>query len=211
MDYLVSLCKEIVHKRKLILDLAKADFKKRFVGSYFGIVWMFLQPLATVIVYFCVFQLGFKSVPPVDYPYVLWLIPGIMPWFYFSEVLNSGTNCLQEYSYLVKKVVFRVEILPVIKMLSCMMVHGIFAIIMIVVFLPHTAQVQLVTDYLLYVCMFHALAGCDVFHQRYQCIFQRHGADYRNYAAVWDVDGTHYVGTGDTPQCACVADTTVKN
>ena len=47
MDYLVSLCKEIVHKRKLILDLAKADFKKRFVGSYFGIVWMFLQPLAT--------------------------------------------------------------------------------------------------------------------------------------------------------------------
>ena len=137
MDYLVSLCKEIVHKRKLILDLAKADFKKRFVGSYFGIVWMFLQPLATVIVYFCVFQLGFKSVPPVDYPYVLWLIPGIMPWFYFSEVLNSGTNCLQEYSYLVKKVVFRVEILPVIKMLSCMMVHGIFAIIMIVVFLAY--------------------------------------------------------------------------
>ena len=137
MNYLVSLCKEIVHKRKLILDLAKADFKKRFVGSYFGIVWMFLQPLATVIVYFCVFQLGFKSVPPVDYPYVLWLIPGIMPWFYFSEVLNSGTNCLQEYSYLVKKVVFCVEILPVIKMLSCMMVHGIFAIIMIVVFLAY--------------------------------------------------------------------------
>ena len=61
MNYLVSLCKEIVYKRKLILDLAKADFKKRFVGSYFGIVWMFLQPLATVLVYFCVFQLGFKS------------------------------------------------------------------------------------------------------------------------------------------------------
>lgn len=137
MNYLVSLLSEMFRKRKLILDLAAADFKKRFVGSYFGIVWMFLQPLATVLVYFCVFQLGFKSVPPVDYPYVLWLIPGIMPWFYFSDVLNSGTNCLQEYNYLVKKVVFRVEILPVIKLLSCMMVHGIFAVIMIVVFLAY--------------------------------------------------------------------------
>jgi teichoic acid transport system permease protein len=136
MNYLVSLLKEIITKRKLILELSKADFKKRFVGSYFGIAWMFLQPMATVLVYFFVFQMGFKSVPPVpNYPYVLWLIPGIVPWFFFSEVLNMGTGCLQEYNYLVKKVVFRVEILPVIKLISCFMVHGIFALIMIVVFL----------------------------------------------------------------------------
>ena len=44
MTYLISLLKEIVKKRRLIWDLAKADFKKRFVGSYFGIVWMFVQP-----------------------------------------------------------------------------------------------------------------------------------------------------------------------
>ena len=135
MGYVISLLKEIVAKRKLILDLAKADFKKRFAGSYFGIAWMFLQPLATVLVYFCVFQLGFKSTPPVDYPYVLWLIPGIVPWFFFSEVLNGGTNCLQEYNYLVKKMAFQVEMLPIIKMLSCFMFHAIFLVIMIVVFL----------------------------------------------------------------------------
>lgn len=136
MNYMVSLLKEIVKKRKLILDLAKADFKKRFVGSYFGVAWMFLQPLATVLVYFFVFQMGFKSTPPVpNYPYVLWLIPGIVPWFFFSEVMNQGTNCLQEYNYLVKKVVFQVEILPIIKMLSCLMVHLIFVIVMIVIFL----------------------------------------------------------------------------
>ena len=40
MNDLISLSKEIVKKRKLIWDLAKADFRKRFVGSYFGIVWM---------------------------------------------------------------------------------------------------------------------------------------------------------------------------
>lgn len=136
MNYLISLGKEVVKKRKIIWDLAKADFKKRFVGSYFGVVWMFIQPIVTVLIYFFVFQLGFKSVPPVpDYPYVVWLIPGIVPWFYFSEALNSGTSCLQEYNYLVKKVVFRVEILPIIKVMSCLLIHGIFVLIMVVVFL----------------------------------------------------------------------------
>jgi len=136
MTYLISLLKEIINKRKLIWDLSKADFKKRFVGSYFGIVWMFVQPMVTVLIYFFIFQVGFKSVPPVPgVPYVLWLIPGIVPWFFYSEALNCVTNCLQEYSYLVKKVVFQVEILPIIKLISCLLVHGFFALIMLTAFL----------------------------------------------------------------------------
>lgn len=150
MNYVLNLIKEIIKKRKLIWDLAKADFRKRFVGSYFGIVWMFVHPVVTVLIYFFVFQMGFKSAPPVPgFPYVLWLIPGIVPWFYFSEALNTGTNCLQEYHYLVKKVVFQVEILPVIKLISCMMVHGIFVLIMFAVFLlygriPQVSWIQFV-------------------------------------------------------------------
>ncbi len=81
MRYVISLMREMISRRKVIWDLSKADFKKRFVGSYFGIIWMFLQPVATVLVYFCVFQLGLKSTPPVDAPYVLWLVPGIVPGF----------------------------------------------------------------------------------------------------------------------------------
>ncbi|RGY98924.1 ABC transporter permease [Clostridium sp. AM58-1XD] len=133
MKYVLSLIKEMIKKRKLIWDLSKADFRKRFVGSYFGIVWMFVQPIVTVLIYFFIFQVGFKNVPPIPgVPYVLWLVPGIVPWFFFSEVLNTVTNCLQEYHYLVKKVVFQVEILPIIKLISCLMVHGFFVGIMIV-------------------------------------------------------------------------------
>ena len=133
MNDVISLLKEIVTRRKLIWDLAKADFKKRFVGSYFGMVWMFVQPLVTVLIYFFIFQLAFKSVPPVPgVPYVLWLVPGIVPWFFYSEALNCITGCLQEYSYLVKKVVFQVEILPVIKLISCLLVHGFFLLIMLI-------------------------------------------------------------------------------
>lgn len=131
MGYMTALCKEIVKKRRLILELAKADFKKRLAGSYFGVVWMFVQPVVTVLIYFLIFgPYGFKSAPPVPAPYVIWLVPGIVPWFFFSEALNAGTGCLPEYSYLVKKVVFPVEMLPIIKLLSCAMVHGFFLLIM---------------------------------------------------------------------------------
>ena len=51
MNYVISLMKEIVRKRKLIWNLAKADFRKRFVGSYFGIVWMLVHAKIVLNVY----------------------------------------------------------------------------------------------------------------------------------------------------------------
>lgn len=137
MREVLSLIRGMLEKRKLIWNLSKADFKKRFVGSYFGIVWMFIQPMVTIAIYAFIFgEHGMKNVPPVEgVSYVIWLTPGLIPWFFFSEVLNSGTNCLQEYHYLVKKMVFGVEALPVIKLISCFMVHICFVIIMMGLYL----------------------------------------------------------------------------
>ena len=137
MRELIALVKGLASKRKLILDLSKADFRKRFVGSYFGIVWMFIQPMVTIAIYAFIFgEHGMRNAPPVEgATYVIWLTPGLIPWFFFSEVLNTGTNCLQEYHYLVKKVVFEVEMLPVIKLISCFMVHVCFLVIMIGLYL----------------------------------------------------------------------------
>lgn len=133
----IDSVRNLYNDRKIITGLAKEDFHKRFVGSYFGVLWLFVQPIVTVLIYVCVFQLGFKAQPPsaTNVPYVLWLIPGIVPWFYFNEAVNMGTNVLYEYSYLVKKVVFRVNSLPIIKNLSCLLVHMIFWLIMMIVFL----------------------------------------------------------------------------
>ena len=148
---LVTLFRDVFSKKEIVWDLAKADFRKRFVGSYFGIFWMFIQPIVTILIYYCVFQLGFKAMPPteVNAPYVLWLIPGIVPWFFFNESILAGTNCLYDYNYLVKKVVFKVSILPVIKIVSCAFVHVIFIGIMFVVFIllgyvPNICWIQVV-------------------------------------------------------------------
>lgn len=117
--------------RKLIINLAKNDFKTRFAGSYLGIVWALIQPVVTIVVYWFVFQVGLKSSDMIDYPFIVWLVAGLVPWFYFSEALAGGTNAMIEYSYLVKKVVFRIDILPVVKVISALFVNSFFIIIAI--------------------------------------------------------------------------------
>lgn len=132
---IIKDAKDIWGKKELIITLAEADFRKRFVGSFLGIFWMFIQPIVTVLIYFFVFQLGFRSRPVLEVPYVLWLIPGIVPWFFFNEAWGGATNCLYEYQHLVKKMVFKISILPVVKVLASLFIHLIFIWIMLIVYL----------------------------------------------------------------------------
>ena len=141
----------IIKNSKIVLNLAISDFKKRFVGSYFGIIWMFVQPLATVLVYTLIFQVGFKSVPPVPgVSYVIWLIPGIIPWFYFQDSILQGTQVLYEYNYLVKKIVFNTELLPVVKLVSVFLSHICFIVIMFLVFIIAKIPISIKSFMVLY-------------------------------------------------------------
>lgn len=45
---------------KLIYELSKNDFKVRYAGSSLGILWGFIQPLMTILVYWFVFEVGFR-------------------------------------------------------------------------------------------------------------------------------------------------------
>ena len=133
------MIKEIWNNRKLIFKLAKNDFKTRYAGSYLGIVWAFVQPIITIIVYWFVFEYGLSagaqlSRNGIEIPFVLWLSAGLVPWFFFSEALSSATNALIEYNYLVKKVVFKIEVLPVGKVLSSSFVHVFFVLFVLILY-----------------------------------------------------------------------------
>lgn len=122
INFLISLLKS----RKLIFRLAVNDFKVKYLGSMLGIIWAFLQPTLTILIFWFVFQVGFKNPPVEDFPFILWLICGMIPWFFFSDALNNATSSILDNSYLVKKVVFRVGILPFIKLTSALFIHVFF-------------------------------------------------------------------------------------
>lgn len=129
--------KDIVKIRTIIWDLTKKDFTNKYLGSYLGLLWAFIQPTVTILIFWFVFQVGFKSRPVDDFPFVLWLMAGMIPWFFFSESLTNATNSIIEYSYLVKKVVFRVSALPIIKILSALYIHLFFVVFLFVMFLVY--------------------------------------------------------------------------
>ena len=118
-----------------VAKLAKNDFKTRYAGSYLGIVWAFIQPVITILVYWFVFSVGFRSgTGDLGVPFVLYLVAGIVPWFFFQDALIGGTNSLLEYNYLVKKVVFNISVLPVVKIISAMFVHAFFVLFTIILY-----------------------------------------------------------------------------
>lgn len=134
-----SLLQTLGNNRKMIWNLAKDDLKKKFAGSNLGIIWAFVQPVITVLLYWFVFEKGLNAKASnlrtgIEVPFVLWLMAGLVPWFYFQDAWNNGTGVLREYDYLVKKVVFKIEILPAVKMISALFVHLFFVAFMIVLF-----------------------------------------------------------------------------
>ena len=119
---------------RLVVNLSKNDFKVKYAGSYFGVFWAFFNPIVQILIFWFVFQVGFQSGPVNGYPFVLWLIAGMTPWFFYSDALTSVTNCFAEYSFLVKKVVFNIDILPIVKITSSSFVHFFFILLMIIIY-----------------------------------------------------------------------------
>lgn len=137
----------LYRSKGLIFDLTRRDIQARYLGSYLNFIWAFIQPSVTILILWFVFEIGFK-VPPVEkFPFILWMLPGIVPWFFFADSLGSATQSIIEYSYLVKKVVFKVSVIPVIKILSALFIHFFFLIVLFVVFYasgngPHLYSLQ---------------------------------------------------------------------
>ncbi len=133
----------MLHKERnktfnLIWKLARNDFKTRYAGSYLGALWAMVQPVVTVLMYYIVFDKIFQSraeavAGGIEIPYVLFLTAGLVPWFYFSEGLSNGTNALLQYNYLVKKVVFKIDILPIIKIVAASFIHVFFLGILLII------------------------------------------------------------------------------
>jgi len=133
-DKVTGLAGELFQSRHLIWKLAKNDFKKRYAGSYLGAIWAMIQPVVTVALYYVVFDLIMDGASRTEEaPFVLFLTAGLVPWFFFSEALNAGTNALREYDYLVKKVVFKISILPIIKIIAATFIHVFFILVMLVI------------------------------------------------------------------------------
>lgn len=112
---------------------AKNDLKKRYAGSVLGAIWAYIQTAMMVVIYWFVFQYGLKNGAVDGVPFLPWFISGMMPWLMFSDIINSCMNCMAEYSYIVKKVVFNIDIIPASKIAVCVFIYAFFFAVVVVV------------------------------------------------------------------------------
>lgn len=124
---------KILYKnKKIVMQLGKNDFRNRFAGTGLGAIWGFAQPFVFMLTYVIVFQYILKSNSSGEYPYVVWFLPGMSIWMFCNDAIMNASNSIRNYSYLVKKVVFPVDIIPIIALASSCFV-GIFLMIIAIV------------------------------------------------------------------------------
>ncbi len=131
----IKIIKEHIEYRQQIIKLAKADLVKTYRGAALGWSWAIIKPVVTIFVYWFAFEIGLRSGKDVNgYPFFLWLITGLIPWFYISDMLTAGTDSIRKYGYLVTKMKFPVATIPTFVSLSKKSVNTILVIIMLVLF-----------------------------------------------------------------------------
>lgn len=97
---------------ELLLNLTRREVKGRYSQSLFGAGWAIAQPLAMMAVFTLVFsRLG--QIPSGGAPYPLFAFAALVPWFFFSNSVTSGTMSLITYRNIVTKTYFPREIVPI--------------------------------------------------------------------------------------------------
>jgi len=102
---------------ELLLNLTKREVKGRYSQSFFGIAWAIVQPLSAMVVFTIVFSRVAKM-PSDGVPYPIFAYAALVPWFFFSNSVASGTLSLITYRNIVTKTYFPREIVPLSQVCS---------------------------------------------------------------------------------------------
>jgi lipopolysaccharide transport system permease protein len=116
----LTLVQSLRLNRRLIYDLAKREVVGRYKGSLMGLLWSFLNPILMLAVYTFVFSVVFKARwvggTGSRTEFALMLFTGLMVFNVFSECVNRAPSLIVGNVNYVKKVVFPLEVLPIVAM-----------------------------------------------------------------------------------------------
>lgn len=131
---LTNILKENITNIRQTLILAKADLVKFYKGAALGYLWAFIKPMVTIGVYLFAFQVGIRKGAPMDgFPFFLWLVAGLLPWFFISDSIIAGTMSIRMYRQFVTKMKFPISTIPSFVLLSRLYVQlGMIAAIVVI-------------------------------------------------------------------------------
>ena len=109
--------KEIVAARELLANLTLREIRGKYKRTIFGQLWSLANPLALMLIYTFVFAFIFRITPGAGDPsglnvFALWLLCGLLPFTFLSNVITNGLGSLVNNANLIQKVYFTRIVLP---------------------------------------------------------------------------------------------------
>ena len=113
----MKLIQDLKNYREFLKSNVKKDIRGKYKGSFLGVLWSFINPLLSVLVYAIVFPYIMRI--KVE-NYLIYLITGMIPWTFFTSSINMGIISVLSNADIIKKVYFPRVILPISTVTSCL-------------------------------------------------------------------------------------------
>lgn len=144
--------KELLDYRDLFLIMAYRDLRIRYAQTFLGLVWAFLQPAATLLIFTVVFGKAVK-VDTGGIPYPVFAITGMTAWTYFAFVLNQSGNSIIGQQEMVKKIYFPRLVIPlskaVVGFVDFLIAFAILFVLMIIYSVQPSANIVFLPAFIL--------------------------------------------------------------
>ena len=135
MSTFKEILKDHISYRKQLVKLAGADLKKTYSGSVLGWSWALIRPAILIFVFWFAFSYGLRKGSDINgYTFFLWLIAGMIPWFYMRDMITGGANSIRRYKYLVTKIKFPVATIPTFVSMALLVSHVGLIVVMILIY-----------------------------------------------------------------------------
>lgn len=114
---LIEYLKHVFSAREVLFNLTLREVRGQYKRTALGQLWSLANPLAAMLIYTFIFSFLFRLPLQTGEPsglksYALWLLIGLLPWMFFSRVMNMGTGVLVINAPLIQKVYFPRAIMP---------------------------------------------------------------------------------------------------
>lgn len=162
------MIKELFKYREFLFTSVQKDIRGKYKGSFLGILWSFINPLLTTLIYSIIFSVLLRS---TQEHYVVFVIIGVLPWTWFTTTM-SMTNTYLINGGIIKKVYFPREIIS-ISVVTSGLVNYLISCVIILAFLIFSGiglslnilylPLILIVQYILQLGLFLIVSSIDVY------------------------------------------------
>jgi teichoic acid transport system permease protein len=129
---------EIWTNRARMMRIVKFDIKIENRNFYLGRLWKIITPMIYLGTFWFVFGIGIRGGAPIDgFPFLIWLLAGLVPWFFINRSITAGAMSIFNKSAMIFKIKYPVATVPAGAVIICLYDSFVMLVLMLVIFLAH--------------------------------------------------------------------------